>query len=188
MSIEKKGEPAVADIKLAGFGGQGILTAGKILVEIAAESGKNICWTSSYGAAMRGGTASCTCVISEEEIGTPYPQFLDILAVMNEPSYEKYKNDVKRGGYIVLNSSLIHTDDYPRDVHIVKVDATNQAIEMQNERGANLIMLGALLKATGLLDIKQFEKGLLQYFERKGRSNPKNLDCFQFGMEQYTIE
>lgn len=77
----------MADMILAGFGGQGILTAGKILIDVAAREGKNVSWTSSYGAEMRGGTASCSIVISDEEIGSPYPTKLDVLLAMNEPSY-----------------------------------------------------------------------------------------------------
>lgn len=79
----------MADMILAGFGGQGILTAGKILIDVAAREGKNVSWTSSYGAEMRGGTASCSIVISDEEIGSPYPTKLDVLLAMNEPSYRK---------------------------------------------------------------------------------------------------
>ena len=80
----------MADIIMAGFGGQGVLTAGKILIDVAAREGKNVSWTSSYGAEMRGGTASCSVVISDEEIGSPYPTKLDILLAMNEPSYDKF--------------------------------------------------------------------------------------------------
>ena len=77
----------MTDILMAGFGGQGILTAGKIMIDVAAKEGKEVCWTSSYGAAMRGGTASCTVVIDDGEIGSPYPAKYDILVAMNEPSW-----------------------------------------------------------------------------------------------------
>ena len=88
----------MADIILAGFGGQGILTAGKLLIEIAAQQGKNVSWISTYGAEMRGGTASCSVVISDEEIGSPYPTQIDILIAMNEPSYIKFVSNVRDGG------------------------------------------------------------------------------------------
>lgn len=174
----------MADIKVAGFGGQGVLTAGKLLVDIAASDGKEICWTSSYGAAMRGGTASCTCIISDEEIGTPYPAKLDILLAMNEPSYEKYKNDVREGGWIIINSSLVNTGCAPENVHTVKVDATNIAIEVKNDRGANLIMIGAMIKATGIFDVGRFENGLKEYFEKKKHPNPLNLLCYELGVRE----
>lgn len=177
----------MADIKMAGFGGQGILTAGKILIDIAASEGKNVCWTSSYGAAMRGGTASCTVIISDEEIGTPYPAKLDILLAMNGPSYEKYKNDVRPGGYIILNSSLIDPGTLPEGVTVAAVDATNQAIALNNERGANIVMLGAMMKATGLMDAQAFGAGLSAYFERKKRGNPRNDACYHFGVENCVI-
>lgn len=97
----------MADMILAGFGGQGILTAGKILIDVAAREGKNVSWTSSYGAEMRGGTASCSIVISDEEIGSPYPTKLDVLLAMNEPSYDKFIGDMRDGGYVIVNKSLM---------------------------------------------------------------------------------
>ena len=80
----------MADIVIAGFGGQGVLTAGLILINAAAAKDKNVTWISSYGAEMRGGTASCSVVISDDEIGSPYPIELDILVAMNSPSYDKF--------------------------------------------------------------------------------------------------
>lgn len=177
----------MADIKMAGFGGQGILTAGKILIHIAAQQGKEVCWTSSYGAAMRGGTASCTVIISDDEVGTPYPAKLDILLAMNGPSFEKYKGDVRKGGTIILNSSLIDAGELPKGVTVVAVDATNQAIALNNERGANIVMLGAMMRATGLIDSQEFGVGLTQYFEKKGRHNPSNDACYQFGVDHCVI-
>ena len=176
----------MADIILAGFGGQGILTAGKILIDIAARDGKNVSWTSSYGAEMRGGTASCSVVVSDEEIGSPYPTKLDILVVMNEPSYEKFIGDVRDGGYVIVNSSLVEEREYPRNVKVFAIDATSQASRLENSRGANLVMLGAMMKATGLIDPEQFGKGLNEYFEKKGQNNPKNLECYNIGYTQAT--
>ncbi|MCH3950489.1 MAG: 2-oxoacid:acceptor oxidoreductase family protein [Acidaminococcus sp.] len=175
----------MADIILAGFGGQGILTAGKILINVAAEHGKNICWTSSYGAEMRGGTASCSIVISDEEIGSPYPSKLDILFAMNEPSYHKFIGQVRDGGYVIVNSSLMAKDiEYPKNVKVFTVDATDIANEVGNTRGANLVMLGTMMKATKLLDPKSFGEGLNAYFEKKKRNTPSNLQCYNLGIEK----
>lgn len=174
----------MADIILGGFGGQGILTAGKILIDVAARQGKNICWTSSYGAAMRGGTASCSVVISDEEIGSPYPSKLDILLVMNEPSFDKFIGQVRDGGYVIVNSGLMSDREYPKNVHVFGVDATDIANSLGNGRAANLVMMGAMMKATGLIDADQFGQGLNQYFEKKGRNTPSNLACYQAGAEQ----
>lgn len=173
----------MADIILAGFGGQGILTAGKILIEIAAREGKNVSWTSSYGAEMRGGTASCSVVVSDEEIGSPYPTKLDILVAMNEPSYEKFIGDMRDGGIVLINSSLMEDREYPKNVKVYAIDATTQANNLENRRAANLVMLGAMMKATGLIDSETFGAGITRYFEKKG-NNPKNLECYRVGYEQ----
>lgn len=173
----------MADIILAGFGGQGILTAGKILIEIAAREGKNVSWTSSYGAEMRGGTASCSVVVSNEEIGSPYPTKLDILVVMNEPSYEKFIGQMRDGGCVLINSSLMEDREFPKNVKVFAIDATTQANNLGNPRGANLVMLGAMMKATGLIDAETFGEGITSYFIKKGNS-PKNLECYRVGYDQ----
>ena len=174
----------MADIIFAGFGGQGILTAGKILIDVAAQHGKNICWTSSYGAALRGGTASCSFIISDEELGSPYPEELDILLAMNEPSYHKFIGDVKDGGYVIVNGSLMGDVEYPENVNVYSVDATDIANGAGNGRAANLVMLGAIKKATGLMDADSFGESLNSYFEKKGRNTPSNLECYRLGMEK----
>ncbi len=174
----------MADIILAGFGGQGILTAGKILIDVAARQGKNVSWTSSYGAEMRGGTASCSIVISDEEIGSPYPTKLDILLAMNEPSYDKFISDVRDGGVVIVNRSLMSQREYPKNVTVVGVEATTLANSLNNGRAANLVMLGAMMKATGLVDPVTFGAGLNTYFEHKGRNIPSNLECYQQGIAQ----
>ena len=174
---------AMADMILAGFGGQGILTAGKILIDVAAQKGKEVSWTSSYGAEMRGGTASCSVVISDEEIGSPYPTKLDILLAMNEPSYDKFIGDMRDGGCVIVNSSLMGEREYPKNVKVFGVDATNIANSLENGRAANLVMLGARMQATGLIDPEEFGQGLDHYFEKKGRNTPSNLACYKQGME-----
>ena len=95
----------MADIMFAGIGGQGVLTAGKILIQIAAENGKNVSWTSEYSAEMRGGIALCRVVVSDEEIGSPYPDNLDVLVCMNEDAYNTYVGQVADGGKVIINKS-----------------------------------------------------------------------------------
>lgn len=129
----------MADIIMAGFGGQGVLTAGKILIDVAAREGKNVSWTSSYGAEMRGGTASCSVVISEEEIGSPYPTKLDILVAMNEPSYDKFVGQMRDGGVVIVNTSLLSQREYPKNVKVYGIAATDMANAAGNGRAANLV-------------------------------------------------
>lgn len=169
---------------MAGFGGQGVLTAGKILIDVAAHEGKNVSWTSSYGAEMRGGTASCSVVISDEEIGSPYPTKLDVLLAMNEPSYDKFIGDMRDGGTVIVNSSLMSEREYPKNVNVYLIPATDRANAIGNGRAANIVMLGTLMKVTGLIDEKVFEDGLDHYFGKKGRSNPKNIEAYQIGCNE----
>lgn len=164
----------------AGIGGQGVLTAGKILIKIAAANGKNVCWTSEYSAEMRGGSALCRVVISDEDIGTPYPDVLDVLCCMTESAYEQYIGQVHEGGTVIVNSSLFGEREYPDNVNVYGVDAMNIALEAENPRGANIAVLGAMIKATGMLEADKFEKTLEAYYEKKGKGNVK---CFQLGYQ-----
>ena len=170
----------MADIMFAGIGGQGVLTAGKILIKIAAANGKNVCWTSEYSAEMRGGSALCRVVVSDEDIGTPYPQVLDILCCMTEGTYDQYIDSVKDGGTVIINKSLFGEREYPDNVKVYGVDAMGIAAEA-NPRGANIAILGAMIKATGLMQADDFEKTLEAYYEKKG---PGNVKCFKLGYER----
>lgn len=174
----------MADIMFAGIGGQGVLTAGKILIQIAAENGKNVSWTSEYSAEMRGGIALCRVVVSDEEIGSPYPDFLDVLCCMTEDAYDKYEKEMRTGGKVIINRSLFGEKTFPQEVEVYGVDASGLASEAGNPRGANLVILGAMIKATEMIDAQQFAKTLEAYFEKKGKANPANLRCFQLGYER----
>lgn len=171
----------MADIMFAGIGGQGVLTAGKILMKIAAANGKNVCWTSEYSAEMRGGSALCRVVISDDDIGTPYPDELDVLCCMTESAYEERVGSVREGGTILINSSLFGEREYPKNVNVYGVDAMSIAQEANNIRGANIALLGAMIRATGMLEADKFEKTLEAYYEKKG---PGNVKCFQLGYER----
>ncbi|MBC3537163.1 2-oxoacid:acceptor oxidoreductase family protein [Megasphaera hominis] len=172
----------MADIIMSGLGGQGVLTAGKILINIAAAEGKNVSWTSTYGAAMRGGSASCNIVVSDEEIGSPYPSQYDILFAMSDEAYETYVGNMRDGGTVIINSSMVGEHDFPKNVNVYAVPATNEANEAGNSRAANLVMLGALIEATKLMDTQKFGAGLNAYFEKKGHNTPSNLVCYQKGV------
>lgn len=170
----------MADIMFAGIGGQGVLTAGKILIKIAAANGKNVCWTSEYSAEMRGGSALCRVVVSDDDIGTPYPQVLDVLCCMTENTYDQYIGSVRDGGTVIINKSLFGEREYPTNVNVYGVDAMGIAAEV-NPRGANIAVLGAMIRATGLMPEDDFEKTLEKYYEKKG---PGNVKCFKLGCER----
>ncbi len=173
----------MADIIMAGLGGQGVLTAGKVLINVAAAQGKNVSWTSTYGAAMRGGSAKCSIVVSDEEIGSPYPTKIDILLAMSEDAYTTYIHDVRPGGCAVVNGSMVKDITVPEGVSVYSVNATDEANAVGNARAANLVMLGAMLKGSGLMDAEQFGEGLDAYFGKKGHSDPSNMQCYRAGIE-----
>ena len=174
----------MADIMFAGIGGQGVLTAGKILIQIAAENGKNVSWTSEYSAEMRGGIALCRVVVSDEEIGSPYPDTLDVLVGMNEDAYDTYIGQVADGAKVIINQSLFSQREYPSHVEVFGVDAMGISAELNNTRGANLVMMGAMIAATQMMDKQQFSDTLKDYFDHKGIPSEKNVQCFETGYEK----
>lgn len=164
----------MADLMFAGIGGQGVLTAGKLLIKIAAAEGQNVCWTSEYSAEMRGGSALCRVVISQEDIGTPYPDELDVLCCMTEEAYEKYVGQVRDGGTVIVNSSLFGEREYPDNLQVYGIDAMGLAQEAGNPRGANVVLLGAMIQATGMMDGDIFQKTMKE----------SNAECFRLGCSQ----
>lgn len=174
----------MADIMFAGIGGQGVLTAGKILIQIAAENGKNVSWTSEYSAEMRGGIALCRVVVSDEEIGSPYPDTLDVLVCMNEGAYDTYVDQMVDSGKVIINESLFSDRKYPEQLEIIGIDAMGISADLENARGANLVMMGAMIAATNMIDKQQFADTLKDYFEHKGIPAEKNVQCFEKGYEK----
>ena len=102
---------------------------------------------------------------------------------MNEPSYDKFIGDMRDGGYVIVNKSLMSEREYPKNVHVFEVDATNIANSLENGRAANLVMLGAMMQATGLIEPEKFGEGLDHYFSKKGRNIPSNMECYRQGRE-----
>ncbi len=134
-------------IVIAGFGGQGILFLGKTIANAAMLSGKEVTWFPSYGAEIRGGTANCTVVISDELIGSPVLSSIDILIVFNDASLKRFSPRLKPEGILFYDSSVIRE----RPSSGIDVPATEMAAEEGNTRGANMVMLGAFVAATGIL-------------------------------------
>lgn len=133
-------------ILLAGFGGQGILFAGKFLANKGLAEGKQVSWLPSYGPEMRGGTANCSVIISDEPIGSPIVDEPDVLVAMNLPSLDKYEDSVVSGGKIFMDSSLIKREVERKDTDVFCVPATSLASENKLDTLANMIMTGKLLK------------------------------------------
>lgn len=175
----------MTEIICSGFGGQGVLVAGMILADSGMEAGKNVTWYPSYGSEMRGGTANCNIKISDEEIPSPYCHELDILYTLNDAAIDKFEKAVKPGGLLLVNSSLARKDRiYRDDIRVIKVPATDIGNELQNPRGTNIVLLGALSYASDDFDVEYMRGAIDYFFAKKGKVNPKNALCFDRGVEE----
>lgn len=137
------------ELIIAGFGGQGVMAMGKILAEAALKEGRNVSWLPSYGPEMRGGTANCNVIISDEPVGAPIVTEATAAIVMNRPSLDKFENDVIPGGALLINSSLIDKKATRDDINVYYVPANDIANELGTGKIANMIMLGAYLAISG---------------------------------------
>lgn len=151
---------AYTQILIAGFGGQGILFAGKFLAYQGLMEGKEISWLPSYGPEMRGGTANCSVIISDTPVGSPIVSDPDILAVMNLPSLDKYENAAVPGAKIFVDSTLIERKLERTDVEAYYIPATGMAREAGIPTLANMILVGKLIKETGVVSMGDIRKGL----------------------------
>ena len=172
-----------SEVMFAGFGGQGILSSGKILAEVAMEQGFEVGWVPSYGPEMRGGTAYCTVVISDRPIGSPIIRNPMHLVAMNRPSLEKFAPHVKPGGVIFVNSSLIHVDSGRKDVDELQVPATEIAKDLGNERAANIVALSAFVARSKIVDFDIHRKTVRAEFAKKERFIPLNMAAMDAGKE-----
>ncbi len=143
-------------ILLAGFGGQGILFAGKQLAKTAMYSDLQVSWLPSYGPEMRGGAANCSVIISEEEIGSPIVTAPDVLIALNLPSFDKFEPTIVPGGLLIADSTLIAKESTRTDIRICRIPATGLAAENHLDGFANVIILGQLLKQTGIFEYDKF--------------------------------
>lgn len=172
------------NLMIAGFGGQGVMTMGKLLASATCEStDKKVSFFPSYGAAMRGGTANCYVVISDEEIGAPMSNSVDDLVVMNEPSLHKFLPNLKKGGVLFINSSIVKSSIERDDITIISVPVTEMALEMGDPRIVNIIMLGAYIGFTNIVPEKVVVDGIHNKFAHKKNVIPLNEKAFQTGLE-----
>lgn len=168
----------------AGFGGQGVLTTGLILAEAGMKLGMNVLWYPSYGSEMRGGTANCTIKFSDTEIASPTARHIDILLAMNGPAADKFEKSLRPGGLLLVNSSLVPDErEYRGDIRVIKVPMAEIAARLENPKGANIVMMGALAANSDLFTEDELDRLVNEYFEKKGKINPKNSLCFRAGAE-----
>ena len=155
------------NILLAGFGGQGILFAGKFLAYQGLIESKEISWLPSYGPEMRGGTANCNVIISDEPVGSPIVSKPDALIVMNLPSLDKFESSVAPGGKIFVDSTLIERNVERTDVEVFYVPATQLALEIGLPTLANMVLVGKLIRETGVVDYNGIEEALKKVVSAK---------------------
>lgn len=164
----------------SGFGGQGVLMMGYVLAVSAMRDGKNVTYLPAYGAEVRGGTANCTVVVSDEEIFSPVASSPDFAVIMNNPSFIKYEGMIKKDGIIILNSSLIDREPSRGDLDVVKVPANDLSKELGSDRTINMIMLGAFVTKTKITTLDSIMNGLTEIVKGKKASvmklNRKGLD------------
>lgn len=169
---------------IAGFGGQGLLFAGKFLVNKGMLEGKEVSWLPSYGPEMRGGTANCSVIVSDEPVGSPIVDHPDVLMVMNLPSLDKYEDAVQPGGMIFVDSTLIERKVTRTDVKTFYIPATQMAADGGITTLANMIITGKIMKELGEFDEEQVKAALNKVVSAK---HPEmydvNLKALQLGRD-----
>jgi 2-oxoglutarate ferredoxin oxidoreductase subunit gamma len=157
------------EIIISGFGGQGVLFAGQLLAYCALDNDKQVTWFPSYGPEMRGGTAHCTVIISDEEIGSPVIKNPSVAIVMNLPSLDKYEMEVKEGGILIVNSSLVDRSPQRTDIDVLEIPANEIAEEIGDRRLVNLVLIGVLLQRLPIFSIDQLGASLNQHIPDRHR-------------------
>lgn len=170
------------EITIAGFGGQGVLFAGQLLSYAAMDTGHEVTWIPSYGPEMRGGTANCTVIISDEEIGSPMVRYPQAVIAMNLPSLDKYEAMVKPGGVLVVNSSIIARGVSRTDIKSLLVPGNDIAERIAGSKLTNMVLLGALLANLPVLPLEAIEKALKEHLpERHHKLLPANYQALREG-------
>ena len=170
------------EIIISGFGGQGVMSIGKNLVEAGMEEGFFVTWAPSYGPEMRGGTANCHVVLSDKPVGSPVFTYPTELIAMNAPSIEKFGPLVQSGGLVFINSSVVSEKFERSDVKTVYVPCEDIAYELGNPKVANMVMLGAIIARTGVISIDSAMEALKATFgPKKEHLLPINRQAMEAG-------
>ncbi|MDD3644190.1 MAG: 2-oxoacid:acceptor oxidoreductase family protein [Bacteroidales bacterium] len=172
------------EIIIAGFGGQGVLSMGKILAYSGAMQNKEVSWMPSYGPEMRGGTSNVTVIISDERINSPTLNQFDTAIILNQQSMDKFENSVKPGGLLIYDPNGISAHPTRKDISIYQVAGTDKALEIGNARLSNMIMLGGFLKIKPIINPEFLRKGLEKSLpERHHKLIPDNEKAVEVGKE-----
>lgn len=172
------------EVIISGFGGQGALFAGQLLTYAGMDQGYQVTWIPSYGPEMRGGTAHCTVILSDDPIGSPIIRNPTVVIVMNPPSMEKYDPLVKSGGVLVANSTLVRQRSERNDITAVYVPANDLAMELGNVKMANVVLLGALLASKPFLSVEAMKQAMEDHIpQRRKHIIEPNKQALDRGIE-----
>ena len=170
------------EIIISGFGGQGVLSMGKILAYSGLMDDKEVTWMPAYGPEQRGGTANVTVIVSDEKISSPILSKFDIAIVLNQPSLEKFEPKLKPGGILIYDGYGILNPPTRKDITVYRIDAMDKAAEMKNPKVFNMIVLGGLLKVAPVVSTKGVEKALFKTLpERHHAMIPLNMQAIEEG-------
>jgi 2-oxoglutarate ferredoxin oxidoreductase subunit gamma len=170
-------------VVLGGFGGQGILFAGQVLAQAGLEEDRHVSWLPSYGPEMRGGTASCTVIVGDAQIGSPIVDIADVVIALNPPSLARFEALLAPGGLLVLNSSLIEADPTRSDIEVVRVGCSGAATDLGDERLVSVVALGAALARRSVVGPEALRAALLFLAGRGGhQAVERNVAALEWGM------
>lgn len=171
-------------IVFAGFGGQGLLFAGKVVATAGLIEDREVSWLPSYGPEMRGGTANCSVTISDEPIGSPLIMDPNVLIAMNQPSLIKFEGAVTPAGLMLVDTSLVNRLPQRDDVNVFALEATNMAEDAGLKGLANIVLVGKMLKETSFCSAQTIEAAIRKAVPaRKAALVDKNLQALKLGME-----
>ena len=171
-----------AEIIIAGFGGQGVLSMGKILAYSGLMEDKEVTWMPAYGPEQRGGTANVTVIVSEERISSPILSQYDVAIVLNQPSLDKFESMVKPGGILIYDGFGIINPPTRKDINVYRIDAMDKAAELKNSKVFNMIVLGGLLKVCPIVSTNGLNKALYKTLpERHHGLIPLNMEAVEAG-------
>ncbi len=172
------------EIIISGFGGQGVLSMGKILAYSGLMEEKEVTWMPAYGPEQRGGTANVTVIVSDERISSPILSKYDVAIVLNQPSLDKFQPKIKPGGILIYDGNGIVNPPSRTDIQVYRIDAVEQAAEMKNAKVFNMIVLGGLLKVCPVVSTDGLQKALYKSLpERHHNMIPLNMQAVDIGMK-----
>ena len=169
------------ELIFAGFGGQGVLLLGQLVAYAAMIDNKQVSWIPSYGPEMRGGTANCAVIVSNDKIGSPLVSERTAALIMSNPALEKFEQLLVPGGLLVLNSSMVTIQPQRTDIKVISIAATELENQLGISKSMNIIMLGAFVQATGIADQAVMQQAFAKRFAARPQSIDNNIKAFKLG-------